>query len=383
MFSLERLNRNAYDNDFTLIINSSICSIPSFIAELFSPTISQIRKTDPTICSFVTDTHYRVNENELKKFFSYLETGSQPPSPSDSLTVIQTSLGIVPDSASFPNDLTTDNVVDTLNQKRICNFDYTQEIEFIARHFSSVYRANLLPPDELLLVLENPFLSIGSEDWLLQFILDFTENDLSGTSFLECIQVEYLSQTSLARYATLVDDMDSVSVGRLWSRMKKLFVRSENLGENPRVGEKGGEVKMYEFKHLTNGKICNLSLLTSTKLDDIASRLRREFEIPAIEPMSFICHGKAYPGTDELGKLPQQKVVVQVGKVNTSQGPANYRELPRTVVPPPRTGMGREEERLRGPPRAVEPVMRNPPPRVAEPMNHNTPRRFQEALWPP
>jgi hypothetical protein len=333
MISLDRLNRHAYPEDFTLVINSVPCHVPAFIAELFSPAVSHLRQSDPTVLSYSTATTSSVPDTDLSQFFSYLRTGRSPPSPSDSLSLIQTSLGVPPDPSLIARDLNDSNAVDVLNYKRLWSQDYTREVVYVARHFSSVANLTSLPPEELLIVLESPELSVSTEDWLLEFILEFTRNHPSETSFLEYVRVEHLSQEWLARYVQLVDEMEPWAVGRLWGRMRKLFVR--NMGS-------------YEFKFTPGGKICHLSLPRSTKLNEIAGRLKKEFGVPASESLSFVCKGKECRDTDELGGLAKQKVVVRVIAPRMTL-PLGWPGIAREALRGPPERVGREEGRVRGP----------------------------------
>jgi hypothetical protein len=239
-----RLNRSTVENDFMLIINSIPCEIPTIVAELCSPNISNLRKIDPTILSYSTETHSPVLQSDLMKFFSYLQTGGDPPSLSDSFRFIELSLGVRPKSFSFPR-LTKKNVIEILNLKHLYQLNWRQEITYIARNFSSVDRLNSLSSEHLLSILEDPELSIESEDWLLQFILDFMRNDPSGISLLEHVQVEFLSQRALADYAHQFDELDSGLVSRLWPRMRQLFMKGKETCENPRVKGKD-EVRKSE-----------------------------------------------------------------------------------------------------------------------------------------
>jgi hypothetical protein len=189
MLQLDRLTFSAYEDDFTLTINDQSCFLPSFVAELVSPRISTARKSDATILSYLCTTHLPIPESDIHAFFTYLRGGSLPPS-SDSMILISYALGSVPDASSFSKQLTTENVVSVLHAKNLALADVTREIDYIARHLSTVKEATAIAPDDLLHVLLHEGLFIDSEDCLLSFVASFAHQIASYGALLECVQCE-------------------------------------------------------------------------------------------------------------------------------------------------------------------------------------------------
>lgn len=203
--NIKNLNLDLYEKDFTFVIDGYEAKTSKFIADLISPLISKIHRTDPTFESYVintnnkkiTDDYFKTRNrmdfngqydfskmvNMIFDIVSNEEMKSEENSENDIKLIEEILLQLQNDdfykiNSLFNEEINNFNVFSRI-QLKIKNDEYdinsiSDEIDYISRNFyrfeeEKIFQLNL-PIIEA--IVSNKNLVISSEDSLLEFIFN-------------------------------------------------------------------------------------------------------------------------------------------------------------------------------------------------------------------
>jgi hypothetical protein len=225
--ALRNVNFNSFPNDFRFVLGESSFDCPTFVAELLSPRISTLRKSDPTIFSFSFSEP--ISLECLSSLISLAEGNSivfKSDSLQDFLRITQSldSTSLLFEESLFRGALSPETVLERILAKLGMVIDCDTELEYAAVHFHEI-------PNELL--IETPYhvlsdilgrtkLVIESEDSLFQWILEQSP----GSGFyplLEHVKFEHLSLNAMAlfqtRYNSIIPFLNEKVIGVICRRL--------------------------------------------------------------------------------------------------------------------------------------------------------------------
>jgi hypothetical protein len=124
-------------------------------------------------------------------------------------------------------ELTVSNVERICVLKCISNIDFEREISFLAEHFEEL--KSTLPSELLAYVLNSPSLRVTDEESLFAFVAGLIDNDHVNICLLSAILCEYLSDESLRRYVSLLDESSPDLISSLWFRLREVLLHRTRL----------------------------------------------------------------------------------------------------------------------------------------------------------
>lgn len=240
------------DLDFTFMVGGHIYATNQFLASFISPLISENIHNDSSFDSFTVDLNDDNCEFNLVFRLCYCEAIDLTPANRKYLSLVGEKLG-----NRELMDLVKDSLVETSNIDEYMSMldKYSNvsedEMNFAAEHFDEIdsYELMTVLPDNMEEILNSPCLKISTEDKLLDFVVDYIDiHPYTKIQLLSCIRSEYLSDTAIQRFISLIDD-EEIS-GALWNSVRRrlLFPFIETFDDN-RFIDIGAKVK-YQIDQL-------------------------------------------------------------------------------------------------------------------------------------
>jgi hypothetical protein len=212
--SLKSINIEQYDHDFELKFKNKIIYLPSIIAELTSPKISDFKKLNATLNNIFIDIN--ISDNTLKDIQSlFLGSQIQLENTTSELFEFLLQLGhfeILHSSLFSP--ITTNNVFNNICLKQKYQETYSDEIQYLSEHFEEIKNLNIdISINILKEIIENPQLKISNEHSLVEYLLKLISKSKSKSYliFLKYIKIEFLTQSELEIFIKTIDDEIKIS----------------------------------------------------------------------------------------------------------------------------------------------------------------------------
>ncbi|OHS95125.1 hypothetical protein TRFO_38643 [Tritrichomonas foetus] len=206
---LTRVNFDIYDKDFTFIVNEQCYKVNKICADIISPIINNIHKTDPTVDHFDITCEFdssefehiiglfknqpieinKINTKQMMHFFN--ELGN-----SEFLSFL---LG----NCESLESCSQEKVIERFLIKLKHSINVDEDVEFIANHFYQ-FEENLssdLDVDSLSIILSHPSLQIPNEEWLFNLIMNNIQRNPLFISLLEFVEFRNLSTESMFHFA--------------------------------------------------------------------------------------------------------------------------------------------------------------------------------------
>jgi hypothetical protein len=263
--TITSLNFSSYAQDFRFISEGAVFQCPTIVAEIISPTVIDIRKSDPTFCTFVFNPP--VELNHMSTFVSLIEGNSVTVSEDDlpEYLSISKQLG----SARFlfsdlPQSFTADTVAEQLLERLSSGLSCDSAIDFAVKNFPDIPLQSLdrLPVSVLSDILENPNLIISSESALCIWIVEHP-TDPNFYALLEHVKFEHLKPDALMlvqeRFTEIMPCLNSGIIAALGRRMT--LPVPPQPGRSERWAPRNGKLVRcdFDYAHKLNGIIQFLS----------------------------------------------------------------------------------------------------------------------------
>jgi hypothetical protein len=224
-----------------------------------------------------------VNSSDLLAFFGVLGR-ELPDSPRSDLFqrfgLICASLGNGELLVKECREMTERNAVEVLLLKSECDLDICDHIKFIASHFDSVLGKDRLSKRLLIALLESPSLRIHDEDSLFAYVGGLVDEDASNCDLLASIRCEFLGESSLSQYISLIDRFGDELYALVWPHLRDFLLHvphnSGDLIDIDRYGRPGTIIQKMEYagqpfegilRYLTNkygGNVCKKGIVDVT-----------------------------------------------------------------------------------------------------------------------
>jgi hypothetical protein len=225
--ALRNINFDSFPNDFRFVLGESSFDCPTFVAELLSPRISTLRKSDPTIFSFSFSE--AISLECLSSLISLAEGNSirfQSDSLQDFLRITQSldSTSLLFEEPLFRGALRPETVIQRILAKLGMVMDCDTELEYAAGRFYRIPNECLIEASYHVLsdVLGHKRLVIESEDSLFQWILEQSP-DSGFYPLLEHVKFEHLSLNGMAlfkkRYNSIIPFFNEKVIGAICGRL--------------------------------------------------------------------------------------------------------------------------------------------------------------------
>ena len=255
-----------YDNNFTFIVDNKQYETNRVVADLLSPKIRKSHQTDPLMNSFIINTNNLFNNFDFNKILSLVnfETISLEIEEAKYFQFIFSILGnekvFEKLITKYSTKLEKSNVIERIlnkqkyfeifNQTNSFQFNFEEflkeEIDFISKHFDEIEQKSIenLNEEILLLILSNENLQIKSEDFLMNFILDFYEKT-KNSSLFEFIIFENVNEESPQRFFNIfeIDDLNL----KIWTQLFKRILKSTESKSNSKTNKNTEQNNFLEF----------------------------------------------------------------------------------------------------------------------------------------
>lgn len=230
-----------FEQDFTFIVNGEEFKKSRLISDLLSPKISQMHSSDPTIDTFLIDTHHKGNFSILYRLLNFKENDFS----SDEfffISEVLESLGNAHiDFFDGQDDINTDNVLSLIanhtKYEKIYSKSIQKEIDFISLNFSQLFESieneekfSNLSINTILSILDNKNLRLNDEDQLLRFVNKLYLKDSKFSPLFEKVQFINLSKNAIKEFVEIYDFND-IS-GLMWNKLAEMLIgRSDSKSE--------------------------------------------------------------------------------------------------------------------------------------------------------
>lgn len=260
-----------FEQDFTFIVNGEEFKTSRLISDLLSPKISQMHSSDPTIDTFLIDTHHKGNFSILYRLLNFKENDFS----SDEfffISEVLESLGNAHiDFFDGQDDINTDNVLSLIanhtKYEKIYSKSIQKEIDFISLNFSQLFESieneekfSNLSINTILSILDNKNLRLNDEDQLLRFVNKLYLKDSKISPLFEKVQFINLSKNAIKEFFEIYDFND-IS-GLMWNKLAEMLI-----GRSDSKSEEKGITFSVEEKKLLSG-IINY-ILNKSSINDI------------------------------------------------------------------------------------------------------------------
>ncbi|OHS98355.1 hypothetical protein TRFO_08944 [Tritrichomonas foetus] len=239
--SMHNLNIDQYKKNFTFIINGKKIRTPSFIADILSPKISQIHKTDPTFNQFTIETNQSGVFENIIDLVKDLDTEKEITiEERDFYYEVLKALGNTDyyHLVHFlhEDEITLDNVFQRIHEKMMfygqspnyqndCDIMLGDELQFVAMNFfllkNSYQEIHDLNMSQLKLIFENSQLKLETEDSLVYFIFEHIEYLLKQNN-----KKKYMKNSSIANAFYL---FEHVEFDKLTSECLDYFMKNFDI----------------------------------------------------------------------------------------------------------------------------------------------------------
>lgn len=208
-----------YDKDFTFIVNGEEYKTNRIIADLLSPTISNIHLTDPTINEFIITTQQKGNFSHYLNLINFKQF-EIPEEEMQFIFEIIDILGCKSITICEPFDnteITKDNIFDRISyHSRFSNFyskSLKDDVDYISSHFFEICQNQKdqllqLSVSTLQLIIANPKLLLHSEDQLIDCINELYQKNPDYSILYGYVNFYYVSSSKISDFLAIYDFND-------------------------------------------------------------------------------------------------------------------------------------------------------------------------------
>lgn len=236
--ALKALNFNLYDKDFTFIVGKKQYNVSKIFADLISPNVNKMHRSDPTSCIYFIPKYDESKDDNYYKSFRSMTSHKHDDEEDYFKYILQLSEGneietnkinekpilyyfnklgnpeflrFLLGSEKF-QEINEDNAIDRLLIKISNSINAREELAYIS---SNLYEfdeniLSTLDVETLSLILSQPCLRIQNEEWLFDFIMNNISENPSFISLFEYVEFCNLSVDKIFQFEETItlDDLN-------------------------------------------------------------------------------------------------------------------------------------------------------------------------------
>ena len=212
------------EDEFAFVFGKSKIVLSKYVAAFISPKISKLLKEDPFFDEFVIDS----KNTDMQLFHSIIVGETIKINKENSQFLRDVAIALcnaeLLDAVNdviynrSPVEITTNNVLEEINENHNAGIDSSSLIEFAAKHVSHIKKKDLLELEPIIIdqILSNNSLMIENEDWLFDLIDEYVQTHGHDTSYLyRNVAFEYLSSGCINQFVKNFSFEDMTA--SLWS----------------------------------------------------------------------------------------------------------------------------------------------------------------------
>lgn len=292
----------AYEEDFTFIVNNREFRTSHLVSELLSPTICRMRSADAAMNTFTIRTEHQGDFQLILNLINFQQNSIPETEMPFFVEVIQI-LGISSDNIVDQNqqaDLNDENIFElTRRHERfevIYSNVFNRDIDYIASNFFRLCETkrdemNNLLPQTLERIVSNNRLKLKNEDQLFKFINQVYQNSNANLNYSKLYHYVLFSNVEDETMASFIDNFDFNDFDReIWTaisnRLKFPIIQLNDEQQNTRYEESNG--KIFHPQH-EDGFVGIMNYLRSQSNGNIAN---------TINITASSCYNSSYPPTN-------------------------------------------------------------------------------------
>ena len=233
---LNKIKNQFYENNFSFIINNKeefLC--PKLLADFVSPIIFKLHISDPTL-KFINLKLENYFNNNFNKFLNliYGEEVEFKEEEKDFLFEICKKLGNNEILNNFinqlPQNISTDNVINIILEKKKIEVSFEKEILFLAENFYkfSENELKILNLEIYKELISNKLLKLEDENKLFNFVFNLiNEKGSNYLILLNNIKIQYLEKENLKKYINLIEKNNLILI--FWEELKNFILNNNNF----------------------------------------------------------------------------------------------------------------------------------------------------------
>lgn len=248
----------AYDNDFTFIVNGEEFKTSRLISDILSPVICRSHLNDPTVDKFIINTHERGDFSQVLQLATFKEitfSDNEIPFISEVIEI----LGNNSVECDTDTMITLDNVFRYVRLGEKKSIFYRKRlltaIDFLSKHFYEICETydeefSTFSINTLIKILSNDQLRLKSENQLLNFVNNLYKKDSKYSILYGAIFFENVSTKAIREFLSVYNsgDMTQETWSRLCSRLSYEIKKGTKKGaKNNRRYVTKGLFEDYEY----------------------------------------------------------------------------------------------------------------------------------------
>ena len=229
--NFQRIQFDKFEKDFSFIVNGKIYKTNSFVANILSPNISKIFHENMNISYYKLNIDY---EGDFNTIIDYGEMKTIKPDESEQLyfRYIMKLLGnnseAIKFSKGFPEEISYENVIQRIQNKKEFDISFDEEITFISRNFhffhtKSPELISLLDIDLIERIISNNELKLQDEKELFDIILKLYMISKEYSILFSYVNFLYLPTQSIQEFNENFDisDMNKSIWEKIYCRLEQ------------------------------------------------------------------------------------------------------------------------------------------------------------------
>lgn len=232
----------AYDNDFSFIVNGEEYKTSRLVSDLLSTKISKIHANDPTMNFYIIDTEHKGDFSQIIKLVNFEGQKISACNLQFTLEVLE-KLGNENIELDYPiqgkEEITLDNVFSKFEHHQqfetIYRQNITKELDFISTHFSDVLKSKedeiyKIDINNFIRIISNDNLQLRDEDELLKLLNKLYSKDSKYSVLYEFVFFENVESATMKEFIDIIDfeDVNERIWSRLCMRLQERIERNEN-----------------------------------------------------------------------------------------------------------------------------------------------------------
>lgn len=348
----------AYNEEFTFIVNGEEFKTSRLISDLISPNISKIHSVDPTIDEYTINTK---NHGHFSRIFNLINFQQNNIPDQEIPFFIEVIEQIGNDTIDFVSDLenskiTTDNIFKAFKihskYKQIFSEQILKEIDFISLNFHELIESQKenfkeLDAETLYAIINNSKLKLKNEDQLLNFVneLYLIDNEKFG-DFYESVLFINASTSSISKFIEIFDlnDITNLTWISICDRFKQeiesklkfegnqeRYTKSDKLMKFDKIEGKDFQGIFNYLRNKTSNKIENEVIFTSSPLY-CSTNDRLPSNVVLFEDENNFFESKSQPNSFLCFKFINHKVIPTKYTLKSARGWSKNSIHPRSWV---------------------------------------------------
>jgi hypothetical protein len=227
--------RDRYPNDFTFYMQEVSYSCPSFIAEVLSPRVRQLRLQDPTVAEIeleIADPSGFFNDVISIGFGEEFELEIDSARLKFHRAIFSELWNSELFEMTFSKDpdISRGSVIYRIKSLERAGQNYDNEAALVAKHFYDFSASDFEDLGVCVLdrILGNPDLIVDSEDALFGFLRNLIESDPSSFRLLEHLRFDFLSASAITSFVELVSHSFAELTIGIWEQVGIRLARTRS-----------------------------------------------------------------------------------------------------------------------------------------------------------